>query len=74
MNINLATILVVSSVRFKVFTAASIFKVTEFSSGVGNHLIQSREERGIIFLQNGITSMLHTRVYMAEENHLRFTL
>jgi len=56
-NIIVKTILRVSSVRFKIFTAASIFRVTEFISGFGNHLIQSRKEGGIMFLRNGITSM-----------------
>jgi hypothetical protein len=68
---NVRTILQVFSVRFKVFTAASIFRVTEFSSGAGNHLNQIREEGGKIFLRNGITSMLHTRIYIP---HLRFKL
>ena len=63
-----------SSVRFKVFTVASNFKVAEFSSGVGNHLTESREEGGTIFLRNGKTSMLHTRIYMPEDTHLKFTL
>jgi len=64
----------VSGVRFKVFTVTSIFRVTEFSSGVGNHLTQSREEGGTMFLRNGITSMLHTRISMPEDHHLKFTL
>jgi hypothetical protein len=41
---NVRTIIQVSGVRFKLFTAASIFTVTEFGSGFGNHLTQSREE------------------------------
>jgi hypothetical protein len=71
---NVNTILKVCSVLFKVFTAASTFRVTEFSSGVGNYFTQSREEGVTMFLRNGITSMLHTRIYMPEDNHLRFTL
>jgi hypothetical protein len=63
-NINVITFLRVSSVRFEVFTAASNFRATEFSSGVGNLLTQSREEGGVMFLRNGVTSMLNTRIFI----------